>query len=839
MRKSNFFVLSASFFYFVSGFTSLIFQVVLNKYFSFIFGVSAYATATVLAAFMLGLAVGSYWIGRKVTYSKGKLFTLYGLLEAAVGLYAICFIPISNEIDAIFSHLATEFSWSFHGLTLLRFVSAVLLIGIPTFLMGGTLPCLIEALRRLNVAGKINFVYGFNILGAAMGVIVGSYFLIPAIALTGALQVVLALNILLVPLSFLVQKRADRLVADRPTETSQVVATSQKIPLIMWIAAFGSGFIAFGNEVYWNHLLSLVIGTSVYAYAIMLFTTLIGMTAGSFLAHRMTKWATPPEKLLEYSCIMLAFCLVGTMPLWDKMPLLFLRLGTYVEGFAMRETLRFIACLLLILPAAICAGMILPLVFNALENKGRLGGHDLGRLYAVNTLGTILGSLIAGFIILESIGGRQAIVLNAIFASSLMIAFAASAREKKFALPSMQFAALILLGTMLPPWDTKAMLSGANIYFEKAHDDFDELVWQKENHVGGVTSIIRKDQTLTMLTNGKFQGNNGKEKIDQIRFAVIPNMFVKKTDAALNIGLGTGMTLGVIGEFPYKKLDAAELSPDIIEAARRYFSDINFNVLDRPGTHIHVEDGRNFLSLLPKDRRYDLISIELTSIWFAGAGNLYNDEFYQLAKKHMSQGAVMQQWLQLHHIGIRDIGILLKTLRKNFKYVQLWLPSHQGIIIASDEPLKVNPARVNEFKNSQVSHTAYLEEVHTLWGELLLNSTELDTFLADLEKSEPLPLSTDKNLFLEFSTPKGNTLGWNFDDNFSKLLKYSKGQNEEILPDEWQNDMNILAFSMLGRAQFYPKYSSAWHQAIQNSLEAFPNSQAKERVASKIRSTIL
>src|SRR5262249_40914014 len=142
---------------------------------------------------------------------------------------------------------------------------------------------------------------------------------------------------------------------------------------------------------------------------------------------------------------------------------------------------------------------------------------------------------------------------------------------------------------LTPGWDVKALLSGANVYFSQAHDDFDEVVWQHEDYIGGVTSVIRKGRTLTMLTNGKFQGNNGSEVKDQVHFALIPNLYVRDTGRALNIGLGTGTTLGAIVRFPYREVDAVELSSDIVDSARHWFADVNGGALDLDRVRVHVE----------------------------------------------------------------------------------------------------------------------------------------------------------------------------------------------------------------------------------------------------------
>jgi spermidine synthase len=334
-----------------------------------------------------------------------------------------------------------------------------------------------------------------------------------------------------------------------------------------------------------------------------------------------------------------------------------------------------------------------------------------------------------------------------------------------------------------------------------------------------------------MLTNGKFQGNNGSEVIDQERFALIPNLFVHSPRRALNIGLGTGTTLGVIAQFPYEEIEVAELARDIVYAADAYFSDVNRHSLRDPRVRVHLEDGRNYLVLNRKDHLFDLISIELTSIWFAGAGNLYNDEFYKLAVHNMTADGVLQQWIQLHHMTIDDIAVILRTIKNNFKYVQLWVPQRQGVIIASNRPLILMTERMNELRKGFPAKHFLLEEPWTILGELLLTNAQIDRFLEKYRR-QGKELSTDLNLHLEYSTPKGNALGWNFYDNFSLLQAFADGDVRTILPKTLHHDADIQSMAELGRTHFYPEFSAIWHQQIERALTVIPT-EAKRLVVKR------
>jgi spermidine synthase len=282
---------------------------------------------------------------------------------------------------------------------------------------------------------------------------------------------------------------------------------------------------------------------------------------------------------------------------------------------------------------------------------------------------------------------------------------------------------------------------------------------------GGVTTVTRgKDQVLTLYTNGKFQGNTGWEMNAQRFFAHYPSIFVSHFERALVIGLGTGTTLGTLAAYPWKQLDVVEISPSIVEAARTYFHAGNLGAIDDPRVKLQHGDGRNYL--LVHEQRYNLISMELSSIWFAGASNLYSLEYYELVRSRLAPGGVFQQWVQLHHVYRRDFATIVNTLRKTFKHVALFYGGGQGILVASDSPLLASEARIHELEALPamaqiIPHGRPLVE---LLNDILVVDDGLDRYLADSAQLAGVAradmLSTDHNLYLEYATPRGNVLPW-------------------------------------------------------------------------------
>jgi spermidine synthase len=286
-----------------------------------------------------------------------------------------------------------------------------------------------------------------------------------------------------------------------------------------------------------------------------------------------------------------------------------------------------------------------------------------------------------------------------------------------------------------------------------------------------VSNIEEGVNTKVLLTNGKFQGDDGEQTQAQIALAALPTMQLANRHDALVIGFGTGQSAGMLADFGYSAVDIAEISPGILEASRVHFAGLNQNVLSNSRANVFVEDGRNVLLTRPK--QYDLIAIEVSSIWFAGATNIYSREFYELAKARLKPRGVIQQWIQLHHITPREIGTIMGTIHGSFRYVTLWYFGGQGIIIASEHPQAMEPAgyaavyqsMLRQFKNDGNKAQAFTK---ALSSSQLLDSEGVSRLAARHRDT-----NTDWNRWLEYWTP---TYALSEEDwptiNVTALLKY-------------------------------------------------------------------
>jgi spermidine synthase len=431
----------------------------------------------------------------------------------------------------------------------------------------------------------------------------------------------------------------------------------------------------------------------------------------------------------------------------------------------MREVVRGVVCWLAMFPPAVLIGAIYPI---AMECIGRANPtraiRSLGQAAALNTVGNIAGVLIGGFVLLPYLGAMRSIQLLAVVCmllGAITLWQAGATRRWIGWVP----AGIALAMLILQPssFDYTKLSMGSNVYFSP--QQWGKVIDHAESTDGGLTSVtLREEPGLpplrTLLTNGKFQGNdsNEGEMRAQIGFALAPLLHIPHRNDALVIGYGTGASSRVIQEAGFAKLDIVELSADIVRMANKHFPGINGGVTERNGVKTHITDGRNFLLL--QSGRYDLIGMEISSIWFAGAASLYNREFYALAKQRLQPHGVLQQWMQLHHVTPLDVTRILASIRSEFKFVWLYLIGGQGIIVASNDQSAAPTAHNIELLRRTSSLQPILGILGTdpigLLDALLLDPSGTDKLLTSFGLPIAYWISTDDNLRLEYDTPKGN-----------------------------------------------------------------------------------
>jgi len=804
----------------LSGFAGLVYQIVFAKGLALTFGSTSHAQTTVLATFMGGLALGT-WAGGRLAPRLRDCARAYALAEGGIGLFCVAAPWLLSVVRWLYTTFARGSEPAEGWLIGLQLVLGSFVLLPPTFLMGLTTPLLVRRFLggREELGRVVGLLYAVNTLGAALGALLAGYLLVPTLGVRGALAVAILTNLLVAVLVFVLgaRYRGERTapaVADAP-EAGPAVAGREARTLgraAIVILAVG-GFVTFGLELTYVHLLAVVVGNSAYAFALMLFTFLAGLTAGAAAARAVLR-ANPPLALLLVlaQAILAATVLLGAY-LWNAVPGYFASFAAYelTRSFGAREFVRFVVCLVALGPPAFVIGLAYPFAIEAVgrAHPGR-EVEAMGRASALNTLGNILGAVTTGFLLLPALGSLR--TLHLVSGLSLLLSLAAlpfvTGAGNRLRGAAAAAAALALLVTQPSSFDLTRLSTGANVYFEPQF--YGTVVDHAESLDGGLTSVVEArprgaERVLTLLTNGKFQGDDSRsgEMVAQSSFGLVPLLHDDRRGRALVIGLGTGVSARVLSDAGFAELEIAELSGDIVRMARAHFASVNAGVLDRPSVRVHVTDGRNFLLL--EERSYDVISLEISSIWFAGASTLYNKEFYQLVRSRLAPGGVLQQWVQLHRISPLDIASVLASVRSQFRYVWLYYVGQQGIIVAAE-----HDARPSRRTLERLESDPGLAEIRALHGgsfagllrSRVLSPEATDRLLATIAGGPDfLPLvSTDDNLFLEYSTPRGNVrrFGESLRQNVAWLMRFRPADLLEAT-DLGADDLGPAAHPQAGR----------------------------------------
>lgn len=777
-RSSRFSLVAALFL--VSGATGLLYEVAFSKLLGYVFGATAYAVSTVLAAFMAGLALGAHFGGRHASRVARPLM-IYGALEVVVG--AVCFASPAAlaGLTQVYVGLARSAPGSLAAITAARAALTALVVVVPTVAMGATLPILSRVVAGVAGEGgshgdgergsgrRLAGLYAINTAGGAAGALLSAYAVLPALGIRGTMTAAAIANVVIGAIAFFTGRMDAAVSSTEATKEAETAASTgsegesasrASTPdlggerLFLGLA-LASGFLVFAAEVVETHLLALLIGNSAYAFGLMLAVFLVCLALGAARAPAFARRHGPAA--LSRGLAIAAIAIAATLPLWDQLPRVFTFAGKHVSSWEGREICRALAALVILALPTLWMGSTFPLLLQGVAARPDVASR-VGRLTVANTLGTIVGSIATGYLVLPALGSQRA--LGAVAAAFALAAVAAARvrgapeRETRRALG--YGAVAVALAFLLPRWDMARLTSGANVYFTVGPPP-DSIDFVREDVHGGVTTVVHRGPVTTMYTNGKFQGDDGPEMAAQRRFAHFPSLFVERFDRALVIGLGTGTTLGTIATYPWKRIDVAEISPSIVEASRRFFAAQTFGALDDvPRVRLELNDGRNLL--LVATEPYDLVTIELTSVWFAGASSLYSHEFYELVRSRLSKGGVLQQWVQLHHIRRRELASIVRTLRGVFPHVALFVGGAQGILVAGEAPLVASPERLATLEaRPTLAATIGGPHLAGLLGEIVASEGDLDRFVAE---SEGGVVSTDDNLYLEYATPKGNILNY-------------------------------------------------------------------------------
>lgn len=744
----------------LSGVSALICQVLWTRLLGLVLGNTVAAVSVVLAAFMAGLALGGYGGGRLATRLQ-RPWRGYVLLECLIGLYVLITAALLPHLDALYLPLARD--QGALGLNFWRFLLSAAVVGVGAALMGATLPLIARLYiqTREQIAPAFAFLYGLNTLGAVLGVVLAGYWLIPAWGIREGLWAAAALN---VAAALLVGWAARRVLAV-PAPAMSLPEPSN--PALLWLFAW-SGFFALACEVLWTRLLSLVIGSSVYAFTNMLSVFLAGIALGALCLSRLPH--LDARRWLAWLLTGLGLWLLASIALAGQLPLWFVSLAQSLpqQAWAVR-LLELLLSWILLFPLAFLLGLLFPLLLRHYVGEHMAGlSQQLGKAYAANTLGAVLGALLAGFAMIPLLGSENAlkllVVVNAMVAAIVLWSAGAGRVVGGTAL----LASLLLL-PLLPRWD--AVLLQSNFPYlirvldrpdlvEKMHAS--RALWSGEDSAGRTLVYRAHDGSLGLNVNGHNEGSTGAADVQpQLELGLLPAVLHPHPRRVLVIGLGTGMTLRAVASMPgVEAVDCVEISSGVIQA-NHWFYAANGKVLQDSKVRLIEDDARHYLRLT--DQRYDLIISAPSYSWVSGSASLFTRDFYEIAKTRLNPGGVLAAWFHLYDVTPPDIRRFVATFNSAFNDSAAWLSvSDNDLILLGGQQL---PALDYGAMSVKLHKLGIRPE--SLIALYLMGHEALQSYAAQAE------INTDNQPHSEFSIPS-HLYDWSLPDNRHDLIGASR-----------------------------------------------------------------
>jgi spermidine synthase len=736
--------------FFCSGISGLIYQVVWVRMLSLAFGVTVHAISTVLAAFMAGLALGSFAGGRPADRVRRPL-ALYGIVEVLIGLTGLSTPAAFTWLQGFYRelYLGLQGQEALAGLARMALAFGILLV--PTSLMGATLPIIIRSslLREQGFGANISLLYACNTAGAIVGCFTAGFVLIGGFGTATTIHTAATINIVVGIAAILLSL----VVAPVPGRSAQAAGQHEgaarsavaapypalAVSVVFW--AYGiSGGISLAYEVVWSRVLALFFNSSIYAFTLMLTTVLLGIALGSYLVTplmgRQLNWVLV-FGLIE---LVVALCAFASVHALADMNAIIERLRSWpvVGGLMQTEegTMALIAAVT-VLPAMLLLGATFPVAARVYTEGRPDVGRRIGRIYSVNVFGAIFGSYLAGFLLVPLAGSQRSLFILGFGNLALGLALLAAATRTHLLV-----RALLVLVLVLPSLHLTRTAPDMYARIFRARFPDSHVLWYREALENTVSLVKGPNGVTTMYTNSRGQASDDP---GLVRFHALighlPMLLHRDPRRVLIVGIGGGTTAAAVASYPQARVDAVELSDGVVQAVR-YWRSLNGDVLNWPNVHLYIDDARNYLLLT--DRRYDVIAGDVIRPWDAGSNNLYAVEYYRLAYNALEDDGLMVQWLA--PFSDFEYKLIMRTFLEVFPHMTLWFSG--DLLIGSKQPITIDRAVLEaKLRDPQVREA--LAKVG------VTNSTQIISWFAATDPelrsyAGPGPIITDDRPLIEY-----------------------------------------------------------------------------------------
>ncbi len=753
-------------------------------------GNTHYSIATVLTAFMGGLALGSY-AGGKVIDRFFNPLALYALLEGAIGFYCLAIPGLIDWAFPLFKSIYLNSGSSYTEASFYRFLICGSILLIPTTFMGATLPILSKF-----VSGEPGFIgrdvgtlYAVNTFGAVFGAAASAAIFMRLLGLSATIQLAAGLNIGIAVIIFLVFRPGWRrqaldgnefadnaaLAADEDVAHAKTSDSRQsRDPSLnrgaesgVWkdrflLFAFGvSGFCALVYQLSWNRILSLLLGSSVYAFSLILSIFILGLALGTVCFSRFVTRMRDLVKVFGLLQIGIGISALAVLPFFGKIP--FINRWVYQNwniDFATVQISNLLIIFSLLFLPTFFMGAQFPVVVKLLTRGLEKLGSDVGRVYASNTVGTIVGSFAGGFLMIPVLGIQNSI-LTAVFVN-ILLAVGLLSMSKSLTNPMKYYGLpLILLvcllgGVSMNAWDKAVISSGSFMPYRikdlrEAETKTNKILFYREGMHTTVTTELAVSGNIFLRVNGKTDASLALDMRTQLLSGYLPMFFQEDPESVLVIGQGSGITLGAVEQFPaVKEIDLVEISPTVVEGSR-FFGPFNHQALDDDRLTTILEDGRNHVALT--DKKYDVIISEPSNPWISGVGALFTVDFFHLLKDRLTEKGVACIWVHTN-MSPESFKSITRSFSTVFPHVTMWesIVGDDYLLIGSSNEYGLPYERVNDLlKKDSIGRDLKRIGVHSvrdLFSLMIMSRDQILRF------SGEAPIHTDDNSLLEFNAPK-------------------------------------------------------------------------------------
>ncbi|MEP6692361.1 MAG: fused MFS/spermidine synthase [Gemmatimonadaceae bacterium] len=706
------------FVFILSGVAGLIYESIWSRYLGLFVGHSAYAQIIVLTIFLGGMSIGALVVGQRSQKLRQPLVT-YAIVEVAVGLIGLVFHDLFLFVtriayDSLFPPLG--------GTTLLiaKWALAGILILPQSILLGATFPLMSAGALRIASArpGRVlALLYFANSLGAAVGVLLAGFYLMAKSGLPGTLLTAAIINIVVGLVTFLavriVKPATDAApevadAADEQPSTEHRSPISAQWRLLLALSA-GTAIASFIYEIAWIRMLSLVLGSATHSFELMLSAFILGLALGALCVHWIADRLKNPVRALGIVQWCMGCAALATLPIYlrsfDWTASLLAALDYTDQGYNLFTAARYAFCLAVMLPSTFFAGMTLPLITRTLFVSGR-GERAVGWVYGMNTLGSIVGTMLAGLVLLPIMGVKNLLIEGAVIDMALgvillRVAASGSPVARRVAYGSgLALVAVTMLALFTTPFDRNRLASGVYRYAHIAGPKERKILFYEDGRTATVTVAYGgAGEVTSILTNGKpdasldstwFKHDGlrrpvGGDESTQILLPLITLAHAPHARTMAVIGFGSGMsTHTLLGSPEARAVYTIEIEPNMPKGSR-LFRPVNERAYSDPRSHIVIDDAKSFFAA--SNRKYDLILSEPSNPWVSGVSGLFTGEFYSRVRTYLGPTGVFGQWLHLYEINDGLVLSVLAAIHKNFPTYDIYMTgSHDILILATNAP---------------------------------------------------------------------------------------------------------------------------------------------------------